>query len=145
MKGTQDMRKKENFDKNTPQSPKRATRKHTIRWMLVIYDIICFLIVDLFFLLMYGGFGRLDLPDLLIQSTLALVCILAARFASNIYIQIWRYGGIQSYIRLMISDGIGCLLYISIELLLPIEKISLSGMLSLCCMNLLLAMAIRMT
>lgn len=145
MKGTQDMSKKENLEKNTSQSPKRATRKYTIRWMLVIYDIICFLIVDLFFLLMYGGFGRLDLPDLLIQSALALSCIIIARFASNIYIQIWRYGGIQSYIRLMMSDGIGCLLYISIELLLPIEKISFSGMLSLCCMNLLLAMAIRMT
>ncbi len=145
MKGTQDMSKKENCKKNTPSSQKRAARKYTVRWMLVLYDLLCFLLVDLLLLVMYGGYDRLEPIDILIQSALSLACIFGARFAVNIYSQIWRYGGIQSYIRLLISDGIGCGLYISLELLLPINKISFARMLSLCCMNLLLVMAIRMT
>ena len=145
MKGTQDMSKKENCNENTTKSPKRAARKYTIRWMLVLYDIVCFLIVDLLLLVMYQGYDKLEPDEIIIQSALSLACIFLARFAVNIYSQIWRYGGIQSYIRLLISDGIGCVLYVTLELILPIGKISFARMLSLCCMNLLLVMAIRMT
>ncbi len=144
MKGTHSMSKKDKCEKNNPTA-KRAARKYTVRWMLVLYDLICFLLVDLLLLVMYGGYDRLEPIDILIQSALSLVCIFGARFVVNIYSQIWRYGGIQSYIRLLMSDGMGCILYISLELLLPINKISFARMLSLCCMNLLLSMAIRMT
>ena len=144
MKGTHSMSKKDKCEKNNPTA-KRAARKYTVRWMLVLYDLICFLLVDLLLLVMYGGYDKLEPIDILIQSALSLVCIFGARFVVNIYSQIWRYGGIQSYIRLLMSDGMGCILYISLELLLPINKISFARMLSLCCMNLLLSMAIRMT
>ena len=144
MKGTHSMSKKDKCEKNNPTA-KRAARKYTVRWMLVLYDLICFLLVDLLLLVMYGGYDRLEPIDILIQSALSLACIFCARFIANIYSQIWRYGGIQSYIRLLMSDGLGCILYVSLELLLPINKISFARMLSLCCMNLLLSMAIRMT
>lgn len=144
MKGTHSMSKKDKCEKNNPTA-KRAARKYTVRWMLVLYDIICFLLVDLLLLVMYGGYDKLEPIDILIQSALSLACIFCARFIANIYSQIWRYGGIQSYIRLLMSDGLGCILYVSLELLLPINKISFARMLSLCCMNLLLSMAIRMT
>ena len=144
MKGTHSMSKKDKCEKNNPTA-KRAARKYTVRWMLVLYDLICFLLVDLLLLVMYGGYDKLEPIDILIQSALSLACIFCARFIANIYSQIWRYGGIQSYIRLLISDGLGCILYVSLELLLPINKISFARMLSLCCMNLLLSMAIRMT
>ena len=145
MKGTQDMSKKENSNVNNTPSQKRATRKYTVRWMLVLYDIICFLLVDILLLVMYGAHIELTLATILIQSALSLSCIFISRFVMNIYGQIWRYGGIQSYIKLLIADGIGCILYISVELLLPINRISFAMMLSLCCMDLLLVMAIRMT
>lgn len=46
-----------------------------------------------------------------------------ARLIGNIYGQVWRYGGIQCYIRLLATDSIAFLIYLCLELLLPISKI----------------------
>ena len=40
-----------------------------------------------------------------------MLCVFSCRFLLDIYRQIWRYGGIQSYIRLLASDGLACVLY----------------------------------
>lgn len=67
-----------------------------------------------------------------------------ARLIGNIYGQVWRYGGIQCYIRLLATDSIAFLIYLCLELLLPIPKITFARMLSLISLNLLAALAMRM-
>ena len=71
-----------------------------------------------------------------------------ARFFGNIYKQIWRYGGIQCYIRLLIVDAISCIITLITEFTisetLRISRISLLFMLSVLCMNLLVTLAVRM-
>lgn len=62
----------------------------------------------------------------------------------NIYGQIWRYGGIQGYIRLIFSDAIAFILLIILQATLPIERIAFDRALSLVCVNLLGAISIRM-
>lgn len=66
----------------------------------------------------------------------------------SIYRQIWRYGGIQRYIRLLIVDAIAFAAALAIELTLsqfvPIEKVTFSRLLSIASMNLPGALAIRM-
>lgn len=132
---------------NTEQINKdavKASRKFKIRWTLVTYDLICFLLIDILMMLLYRGTEKLDLGDFIYHSVLSIVCIVGARFFFKIYRQIWRYGGIQSYIRLLVSDFVGALLYILIELVGPIPRISFAKMIAICSVNLLVALAMRM-
>ena len=62
----------------------------------------------------------------------------------NIYGQIWRYGGIQGYIRLIFSDAIAFILLIILQATLQVERITFDRALSLVCVNLLGAISIRM-
>jgi FlaA1/EpsC-like NDP-sugar epimerase len=70
--------------------------------------------------------------------------VFIARFALNIYSLIWRYGGIQSYIKIFISDAVGYACYLSLAFTLPIERISFARVTAICCANLLGALAMRM-
>ena len=123
-------------------------KKRNIRWPLITYDIAILLFVDLVLLGMYRSIEELSLSGVLIHSAISFVCIFTVRILGSIYRQIWRYGGIQCYIRLLIVDGIAFALNLLLELTLPrmfqMEIITFARMLSVACMNLLCSMAIRM-
>ena len=118
--------------------------RFNIRWTLFFYDV-CLLAVTCFLvLLVYDGNQPLTKANVLGQFSLAFLCIFAARFILDIYRQIWRYGGIQSYIKLLISDGIACVAYYILQLSMPIETISAIRLLAVSSLNLLLCLAMRM-
>ncbi|MDY2596670.1 MAG: hypothetical protein SOW34_17725 [Oliverpabstia sp.] len=77
--------------------------KSGIRVPLAIYDLLIFLVVDVILFILYQGAGELTTTGVLIQSTIALIVIFGARFLGKIYRQIWRYGGIQCYIKLFLN------------------------------------------
>lgn len=114
------------------------------RWPLVVYDVIVYIIVSILLLWIYGGNGNLTNAGSLQLSILGFVCIFVCRLIGKIYGQIWRYGGIQGYIRLIFSDAIAFILLIIVQTTLPIERISFDRALSLVCVNLLGAISIRM-
>lgn len=114
-----------------------------VRWQLVFYDLVIFLLVE-FFLLIYTG-PLLTAWGTGWQCLLTMACIFGARLLGGVYGLIWRYGGIQCYMSLMLLDGIGCSLNILLELLLPMEPIAFSRLIAICSMNLLVALAMRMT
>lgn len=115
-----------------------------IRWMLVLYDAAVFILVSILMFVFYEGNNKLSYIGIVQQSMLALVCVFGSRLVGNVYGQIWRYGGIQCYIRLLCTDAIAFLVYMGFELLLPIEKITFPRMLCLSCLNLLGALSLRM-
>lgn len=117
---------------------------HNNRWALVLYDLVVYGLSATLLLGIYGGNDRLSIYGILQQTALALVCIFPIRLIRNIYKQIWRYGGIQCYIRLLYADAIAFIVYFVLELLLPVEKITFARMLSLSSINLLGALAMRM-
>lgn len=117
---------------------------HNNRWTLVLYDLVVYGLSAALLLGIYGGNDRLSIYGILQQTALALVCIFPIRLIRNIYKQIWRYGGIQCYIRLLYADAIAFIVYFVLELLLPVEKITFARMLSLSSINLLGALAMRM-
>ncbi len=119
-------------------------KKYNIRWQLVIYDIVLFLILDFILLFLYQKGEKLTLNGMVIQSLLAFVCIFTARFIGRIYQQIWRYGGIQCYIRVLVVDGCAAVAYFFLEQFLPIEHISFPRLVSIACLNLLGVLATRM-
>lgn len=119
-------------------------KKSNTRWPLVVYDVIVYIIVSILLLWIYGGNGNLTNAGSLQLSILGFVCIFICRMIGNIYGQIWRYGGIQGYIRLIFSDAIALILLIILQTTLQVERITFDRALSLVCVNLLGAISIRM-
>ena len=123
-------------------------KKHSARWQLAVYDLLILFAVDLLLLVFYQGKEELPLDSILIHGAVGCVCILATRMLGGIYRQIWRYGGIQCYMRLQLTDGLAFLMLFAFEMILrfftPIKQITFSRLLSISCINLLASLAIRM-
>ena len=122
----------------------KGLKKNSTRWSLVVYDVIVYLISSILLLWIYSGNAKLSNTDSLQQTLLGFCCIFVCRLIGNIYGQIWRYGGIQGYIRMIVSDGIAFVLIFLMQMALPIQRISFDRGLSLVCVNLLGAITIRM-
>ena len=123
-------------------------KKYYFRWQLLIYDVFILLAVDLLLLVFYTGGEVLSWNSVLFHSCISAICVFTVRILGRIYQQIWRYGGIQCYIRLLIVDAIAFAATLAFELIsrsiLPIKSIAFPRLLSIACMNLLGALAIRM-
>ena len=81
-------------------------KKRNVRWMLVVYDLLVYELSAVLLLGLYGGNDKLSISSMLQQMVLALLCVFSIRLIGNVYGQIWRYGGIQCYIRLLYTDAI---------------------------------------
>ena len=75
---------------------------------------------------------------------LSVLCVFVERLVGNVFVQVWRYDGIQCYIRLTFTDFNTFVAYLCLELLFPVQKITFARMLSLVSLNLLGALALRM-
>ena len=122
----------------------KKQKNNRLRVPLVFYDLIIFMFADLVLFVLYQGGGNLSTRGMLMQSLLAFLFIFGCRFVGKIYRQIWRYGGIQCYIRLLMADLVAGLLYMVIEQMLPIQHISFAKLLAFVCVNTLGSLAIRM-
>ena len=126
------------FSKNKNLMKKRIN----IRWQLAIYDIIIFILVNLLLFVFFGN--KLSVKVVAVHTLLSFVCIFAMRFLGNIYRQIWRYGGIQCYIKLITVDAIAFWILYPAERILITEHLSFVRLLAISCMNLLGALTMRM-
>ncbi len=115
------------------------------RWQLVLYDLIILGIVDLLLLFFYQP-EQYQVPVIGISKQVAVSvgCIIGVRIIGGIYRQIWRYGGIQCYIRMLAVDSCAFAAYLLVERLLPGGHIAFSRLLSIWCLNLLLSLTMRM-
>lgn len=127
---------------------KKIQSIHNVRWMLTIYDLLVLSAVDAFLLIVYSSRLTLTLRDIIINSLVAFLSIMFCRFTGGIYTQIWRYGGIQCYIRLMVTDFLATVLFLTAEYTLnDYLNYTIPGfsvMLAFMSMDLLIALAIRM-
>ena len=118
------------------------------QWIIGIYDLIIYAAVTVLLLVVYDGNIPLEPLDVLYQFLLGGSFILIFRLIMRVYKQIWRYGGIQCYIRMLISDGLAFAVYFCVEKLLDIpfdiRHASFPRILSISCMTLLGSLAIRM-
>lgn len=116
-----------------------------LRVSLVLYDVLIFAIADLGMLVFYKGAGSLTTDEMILHSIIAIVILFGVRFIGGIYRQIWRYGGIQCYIRLLLSDMVALFTYLGVDyLMLSDSHISFAKLLALMCINTLCALGIRM-
>ncbi len=119
-------------------------KKINIRWQLVAYDLFVLALVDFMFLFVNKNDEILSSAWLTLQIVTFFVCVFTARFIGHIYQQIWRYGGIQCYIRLLAVDACAFLVNIIIDRVLFAEHISFPRLVAIACSNLLGALSIRM-
>ena len=118
------------------------------RWPLVIYDLAIMLALDLLMVLFYVTTQALSWQSVVLHGIVSAVCVFTARYLGKIYQQIWRYGGIQCYIRLLVTDAAAFVVELMVEWTLAhalgVRAVSFARLLSLACMNLLAALAMRM-
>ena len=123
-------------------------KKLNIRWQLVAYDFFILAMVDVLLLVFYRGVEDLSAKGIAVQIVLSYLCVFSARLFGNVYRQIWRYGGIQCYIKLLIVDFVAFVFYLSLDNILYVlpnfEQITFVRLVSISCINLLGALAIRM-
>lgn len=118
------------------------------KWLLVLYDLLILLLSDFLLLFIYdtGEFVN-DKKSILIHFLLSAFILLVCRGIWKIYSQVWRYGGIQCYIRLLISDAVAFWVYYPLQKFLPgsfIISITFVKALSIYCIVLLGTLSIRM-
>lgn len=116
-----------------------------IRWLLVIYDTLIYLGVCFLMLVLHPSTETIFTRNIIWQQTImGFCCIFGIRLLAKVYFQIWRYGGMVSYIRLIIADIIGGGFYIMFNYVLPIGGTEFIRQLSIIGINLLICISIRM-
>lgn len=117
-------------------------KKISVRWQLVAYDIVILVLADMLLLVFSGS--NLPTWNIAVQMGIAFACIFISRLVGNVYGQIWRYGGIQCYIRLIVTDAIAFAATLLVERILPVQHIAFSRLLAVACVNLLGCLTMRM-
>ena len=112
----------------------------SIRWALVLYDLIIYAATAVLLFVIYKGSNYMTTGNKWMQLILAYVFIMLFRWIFRVYRQVWRYGGIQSYLRLMASDfcaflGFSALRLTSMQRMTAVTSISLFTIELLVCLG----------
>lgn len=123
----------------------KKLRHFNIRWKLVIFDL-CILAVTsgVVFGFCISGI-RLSPQGIILHFLLVSFFMTLSRLIGGVYFQVWRYGGVESYIRLIISDMAGSLIYYQAQFLLPLdERVGFVWMFSICATSLIASLGSRL-
>ncbi len=127
------------------QETQKQNKRHTHSAMLMLYDLLVLLLVDLMFYVLYpSGITKLSFWEIIAQVVMNTVCIIGFRTLAGVYRQIWRYCGTKQYIRLILADAAAGVAYLALMYLMPIKRITALRALTLVAVDLLAAMAIRL-
>ena len=128
----------------TRTAAKKNSVRISVRWMLMVYDTIVYLFVCFMLLVIYpSSVDHLTLPEAFVVASVGAVCILGCRFLFDIYRQIWRYGGMQAYIRLLIADAIGGGVFVLLRYIPIMPKTTFVRAIALVSISLLGALSLR--
>ena len=99
---------------------KQPTRNRPVRWLLFLFDAICYLAVCLVILVIYPSYiDVVTNTSRILHAVLGFACIFIPRMMLGVYRLIWRYAGPSEYIRLIEADVIGAVLFLVFKRLLP--------------------------
>lgn len=119
-----------------------------IKWTLVLYDAFLYLASFILMFVLNKSIKNMQIIDVFINSCVGFLIVFLCRFFGRIYNQIWRYGGIQCYIRLLCTDILGMVLYLGFECglcnLLGFQRFTISKIIAMMSFNTLLALGMRM-
>jgi len=101
--------------------PLRNGGKFNIRWQLVFYDVMMFIAIYAFIYYIYGPVGGRKGVDGYIYAGIALGSALVFRFLGDVYQMIIRYGGVEVYLRIIVTDAMAILCYFPIKFGLGVQ------------------------
>ncbi len=91
-----------------------------IRWGLVFYDALVYLISALFILVIYPSTINVLTPgQIALYIVVGWISIFSLRMAFHLYKKIWRYAGPMEYMTLIFSDGLATITFILIRSFIP--------------------------
>lgn len=129
----------QNQNKNKP--PKKISL-HAI--MLAGYDLSMLAVVSILLLFRYPSGPRSLTPmSALGHYLLCAVCVMTCRTVGEIYHNVWRYGGSNLYLRLILSDTVAGVLYFVLHRLLPMRDVDFVRSVTLSALNLLGCITLR--
>ncbi len=131
---------------NQIKKPSKIASYFKVRWMLLIYDVILSSAITILFLRFPSS--SMTWGQIMAHAGLVVGTVVILRFFWRVYNQIWRYGGVQSYIALMIADGCATFTYYALQYLLPDSAFPPLSFRQIACfipVGTLLALAFRMT
>jgi len=95
--------------------------------------------------LVYWYYGiNVSFRDTVIHTLLFAACIFFVRVPAKVYAQIWRYGGIESYLRLIFADALAFCLDLFLNLFYHFRPVTVVHLFAISCAYLLLSISIRM-
>ena len=125
------------------QSSLGSILKLRIRWQLMFYDVLLFLLVIAFIFTTYGMAGATT-QEFVVSLGVALVSLLLCRIVGRVYSMIIRYGGVHVYMRLFATDLVALLFYYPVKYGLQLEHMTSQRWLIIILLNLLGAVGMRL-
>ena len=125
------------------QSSLGSILKLRIRWQLMFYDVLLFLVVVAFIFTTYGMAGATT-QEFVVSIVAALVSLLLCRTAGKVYSMIIRYGGVHVYMRLFATDLVALLFYYPVKYGLHLDHMTSQRWLIIILLNLLGAVGMRL-
>jgi len=116
----------------------------TIRWNLVLYDLIVLVVTSFLVLDVASGGSAMGLNQILNHTVLFAVIVFFFRFLFQVYSLVWRYGGIQSYVKLMLADFAAFGVYFLVSRLLHMTEMLQIRMLAFVLLDLVTVLWMRM-
>ena len=115
-------------------------------WLLLAYDILILLLVELLLLVYAPSTEYKPGADVIaIHILLFAVSVFSVRRLLDVYHHVLRYGGATVYVRLITADVLAGVIYYLLQLLLPVASIEFIRVLSIVMFNLLGALTMRLT
>ena len=94
--------------------------KRKIRWELMFYDTLIYLICALFILVIYPStLFVLTWKQMLLYAFIGWVCVMFFRMLFRIYRKIWRYAGPVEYISLITADALATATFLVLRAVIP--------------------------
>lgn len=115
-----------------------------IRLALVIYDLIVMIVTAYFVLVLASGGKEIGKDTIFVNAAVFALVSFTCRFAFGIYNLVWRYGGIQSYVKLMMVDLFSFAVYFVIVRIARVSQMLQVRMLAFVLADLLCSLGIRM-
>ena len=118
--------------------------KRKIRWELLVFDSLVYLVCSLFIFMLYpSSIYKLTLLQSAAYAGMGWICVTGFRMVFHLYRKIWRYAGFTEYITLIAADGIATVIFLLLRALIP-NSITFVRAISLMMANLLGCIMIRM-
>ena len=114
-----------------------------IRWLLMAYDSVIFLLVVAFMVSSYGTNAK-TVTQFVATIVASLICLLFCRIVGNVYHMVIRYGGVGVYMRLFATDLVALLFYFPLKHICGLQHMESKSWLIIILLNLLGAVGIRL-